>query len=67
MDPSKQVVPWRCHICDGRFSSKDGGLCSRCNGVACRKHLRNVGKGFKIDLRNVCVKCVRSDEKDSPL
>ncbi|PYO03583.1 MAG: hypothetical protein DMD91_00660 [Candidatus Rokuibacteriota bacterium] len=31
---------WQCHVCSEKFSSHDGGLCSRCHRAVCLWHIR---------------------------
>jgi hypothetical protein len=56
------IIPWKCHICNGEFDTPDGGICSRCNRATCRDHLYQLG-ARKMDATWVCQECLTSEEK----
>jgi hypothetical protein len=63
MDSSKEVVPWKCYICQSEFDFPSGGICSRCNQATCRKHLHQIGQITKLDAKWVCGSCLTDEEK----
>ncbi len=63
MAASKEVVPWKCHICQGEFDTPGGGICSRCSRATCREHLHQIGLITKLDAKWVCDNCLTSEEK----
>jgi hypothetical protein len=34
-----EIVPWRCEECGAAFETEDGGRCTQCGGILCRKHM----------------------------
>lgn len=63
MTTSKEVVPWKCHICRSEFDTPSGGICSRCNKATCREHLHQIGQMTKLDEKWVCDNCLTNEEK----
>ncbi|MEW6713941.1 MAG: hypothetical protein AB1306_02465 [Nitrospirota bacterium] len=63
MASSKEIVPWKCHICQGEFETPSGGICSRCNKATCREHLHQIGQETRLDAKWACDKCLTSEEK----
>lgn len=63
MASSKDVVPWKCHICQSEFDTPSGGICSRCNSATCHAHLHQIGQMTKPDAKWVCDNCLTSEEK----
>lgn len=63
MVSSKDVVPWKCHICRSEFDTPSGGICSRCNRSTCRKHLHQIDQKTKLDVKWVCGNCLTTEEK----
>jgi len=63
MASSKDVVPWKCHICRSEFDTPSGGICSRCSRATCREHLHQIGQMTKLDAKWVCDNCLTSEEK----
>jgi hypothetical protein len=54
---SKDVVPWKCHICRSEFDTPGGGICSRCSKATCSMHLH------QIDAQWFCDSCLTVEEK----
>ncbi len=63
MNSTKDVVPWKCHICRAEFDTPSGGICSRCNRSTCRSHLHEIGKNLKLESKWVCGNCLTNEEK----
>jgi hypothetical protein len=59
---TKDIVPWKCHICKGDFDTPDGGICARCSRATCRDHLHQIG-AKKLEATWVCAGCLTSEEK----
>lgn len=60
---SKEIVPWICHICGGKFNTLNGGICERCKGVTCRSHLNLFGKNYHMESKVICDKCLTEEEQ----
>ncbi len=63
MNISKEIVPWKCHVCRSEFDIPRGGVCSRCRQATCRQHLNQIGTKIKLEPTWVCSACLTSEEK----
>jgi hypothetical protein len=67
---SKQIIPWRCHVCGREFDTMSGGLCSKCGKVTCNicfgiGTLKRLGQ-MKVPNEAVCRNCATAkEEKDN--
>lgn len=59
---TKDIVPWKCHVCKGEFDTPDGGVCAKCSRATCRNHLHQIG-AIKSKSTWVCQDCLTSEEK----
>ena len=66
MSLSKPSIPFICEKCRTSFEPQDGGICSICGRVLCRRHLLGWDlTGFYLSKRKgqpICVEC-REKEK----
>lgn len=62
MNKSKEIVPWKCHICQRVYDTPSGGVCSRCNHATCHSHLHEIGKKLKLESKWVCDDCLTGEE-----
>jgi hypothetical protein len=55
------LVLWVCHVCQGKFETPDGGICSRCEMPACSGHLRKQKVSGQTTF--VCSQCLSAQEQ----
>jgi hypothetical protein len=65
----KQIVPWKCHCCEGKFDTLDGGLCKKCGRPTCNSCF-GVGRFRRALLWTkpeslVCRSCAESEAAES--
>ena len=58
---SGKVIPFSCFKCSDMFELTEGGVCSSCNNLFCRKHL-TIDSDSKV-LKNTCIDCAIKLEK----
>ncbi len=56
----KEVVPFVCHLCKGKFEAEFGGMCHHCRKPTCSKHLKKIAE--KKDSRDTyfCDECLKT-------
>jgi len=35
MASSKEIIPWKCHVCGREFDTLHGGICKKCGKATC--------------------------------
>ena len=66
---NKEIVPWRCHVCNRTFDALGGGICRRCGRPTCNVcFLATTMKRliqFKLPAIRTCRKC--AEKKETPI
>jgi len=76
MQQNKHIIPWKCHVCGGEFSTMGGGTCEECGKPTCNTcfglgEFRSLGKlkmrvgRLNMPETRICRSC--ADKKQSHL
>ncbi|MGH7253774.1 MAG: hypothetical protein ACREIE_08255 [Nitrospiraceae bacterium] len=61
-----RIVPFKCEECGKEFAETQGGICSACNRLLCRKHLV-IPLRERIRLRDtptpLCTSCQQAGDQ----